>query len=100
MEFDVFEATGNRKQNLEKLFQALNSVPPASAEAEKGFFSSWLIHHKPDVIPYSNIECFVPFNFFIYYVWKVVAEFQIFNSYFCMWIAEFSLFSSALFEYN
>lgn len=49
MEFGVFEATGNRKQNLEKLFQALNSVPPASAEAEKGLFSRWLIHHKPEI---------------------------------------------------
>lgn len=33
-EVDVFEATGERSHNLEKLFQALISVPPTSFEVE------------------------------------------------------------------
>lgn len=45
-EFSVFEATGDRTQNLEKLFQALNSVPPTSVEAERAFSAAGLFITK------------------------------------------------------
>ncbi|XP_045128679.1 uncharacterized protein LOC123516756 [Portunus trituberculatus] len=45
-EFSVFEATGDRTQNLEKLFQALNSVPPTSVESERAFSAAGLFITK------------------------------------------------------
>lgn len=45
-EFSVFEATGERTQNLEKLFQALSSVPPTSVEAERAFSAAGLFITK------------------------------------------------------
>ncbi|XP_063841155.1 uncharacterized protein LOC135089507 [Scylla paramamosain] len=50
-EFSVFEATGDRTQNLEKLFQALNSVPPTSVESERAFSAAGLFITKSYLLP-------------------------------------------------
>ena len=36
-DFNVFEATGERTQNLERISQAFKNVPPTSVEAERAF---------------------------------------------------------------
>jgi hypothetical protein len=45
-EMNLFEATKNRPSNLEKLYNALMTIPPTSVESERAFSSASLFVTK------------------------------------------------------
>jgi hypothetical protein len=45
-EMTLFEAIKKRRENLEKLYKALKTIPPTSIEAENRYFIYWNIWAK------------------------------------------------------